>query len=238
MADFSKITNSVGGTTYDVKDATARSDINNIINKTTKLAYGDELSLTGDTLSLLDPNNNVLSSVTLGESNYVLDTVSVKPYVTLQGAKISNFDSLTFTIYDGNLNSNSVTIDATQIIDINTRVQVSITNPTMIAIGGTFSSDAYVELPGGTLHKIVDNGVLVGSITGIPLTNCNAVRNADNDLIPINVTPRIYEDQGVLKFGVHWFSSQYTWGYLKPIDDYLDAIITEEDNKFIWFRKV
>lgn len=70
MADISKI-KIPSGDTYNMKDATARSNITKITNKTTKLAYGDELALNGDTLSLLDPNDNVLSSVTLGDKTTV-----------------------------------------------------------------------------------------------------------------------------------------------------------------------
>lgn len=64
MADISKI-KIPAGNTYNMKDATARSNITKITNKTTKLAYGDELAVDGTDLKLLDPNNNVLSTVTL-----------------------------------------------------------------------------------------------------------------------------------------------------------------------------
>lgn len=64
MADISKI-KIPAGTTYNMKDATARSNITKITNKTTKLAYGDELAVDGTDLKLLDPNNNVLSTVSL-----------------------------------------------------------------------------------------------------------------------------------------------------------------------------
>ncbi len=65
MANISKIKLPNDATTHNIKDATARSNITKITNKTTVLAYGDELSISGSDLSLLDPNDNVLSTVTL-----------------------------------------------------------------------------------------------------------------------------------------------------------------------------
>lgn len=65
MADIRRV-KLPNGTTYNIKDNTARSNINNIVNGTTKLPYGKSLSITNDTeLNLLDPNNNVLSTVNL-----------------------------------------------------------------------------------------------------------------------------------------------------------------------------
>jgi hypothetical protein len=65
MADIRKV-KLPNGTTYNIKDNTARSNINNIVNGTTKLPYGKSLSITNDTeLNLLDPNSNILSTVNL-----------------------------------------------------------------------------------------------------------------------------------------------------------------------------
>ena len=65
MADIRRI-KLPNGTTYNVKDNTARTSITNITNGTTKLPYGKALSITNtNELNLLDPNNNVLSTVTL-----------------------------------------------------------------------------------------------------------------------------------------------------------------------------
>ena len=172
-----------------------------------------------------------------GGSNYGLDIVGLKPYVKLNGVSTSNFDSLTFTLYDENFSApDQVTFNASQ-INSNTRVQLSVTNPVQVVIEGTFSSDAYAQFPDGSLHKFVDNGSLVGSMSGLPITNRSCVRDANNNLIPMNVTPFIFKDQGVVKFQMSWFSSQYSFGYLKNINDYIDAIIDPEKNKFIWFRE-
>ena len=65
MANISKIKLPNDATTHTIKDSTARSNITKITNKTTKLAYGDELVVDGTDLKLLDPNDNVLSTVTL-----------------------------------------------------------------------------------------------------------------------------------------------------------------------------
>ncbi len=173
-----------------------------------------------------------------GGSNYGLDIVGLDPYIKINNVNKSNFASLTFTIYDESYNENSVTLTAAQIEadPLNLKVQVSITNPIMIIISGTFSSDAYIKLPDG-LHKFVDNNSLVGSMSGIPLTNRKAVRNANNDLIPINVAPSITENNGVVSFGMLWQSYSFTYGYLKNIDDYLDSLINYDEMKFIWFRE-
>ena len=65
MADIRRV-KLPNGTTYNIKDNTARSNINNIVNGTTKLPYGKSLSITNDTeLNLLDPNNNILSTVNI-----------------------------------------------------------------------------------------------------------------------------------------------------------------------------
>lgn len=171
-----------------------------------------------------------------GGANYGLDIVGLRTSIELPGGSTtSNFDTLKFTIYDGDFNENSTTLTAAQIVT-DPRVQVSITNPVMISILGTFRSDAYIDLPDGSTHKFVDNNSLVGSMSGIPLTNRNAVRDANNNLIPINVAPKIYEENGVVKFYMSWYSSQYTFGYLKTINDYLGAIMDPDELKFIWFR--
>lgn len=64
MADIRRV-KLPNGTTYNIKDNTARSNINNIVNGTTKLPYGKSLSITNNTISLLDPNNNSLSTISL-----------------------------------------------------------------------------------------------------------------------------------------------------------------------------
>lgn len=65
MADIRRV-KLPNGTTYNIKDNTARSNINNIVNGTTKLSYGKSLSITNDNeLNLLDPNSNILSTVNL-----------------------------------------------------------------------------------------------------------------------------------------------------------------------------
>lgn len=65
MADIRRI-KLPNGTTYNVKDNTARTNITNITNGTTKLPYGKALSITNvNELNLLDPNNNVLSTVNI-----------------------------------------------------------------------------------------------------------------------------------------------------------------------------
>ena len=172
-----------------------------------------------------------------GGSNYGLDIVDVRPYVMLHSVSTSNFASLTFTLYDENFSSpDTVTLNASQ-ININTRVQLSVTNPVMFSMEGTFSSDAYIEFPDGSFHKFVDNNSLVVSMSGMPLTNRGIVRNANDELIPINVAPKIYEENGVVKFSMSWYSNQYTFGYLHNIHYYLSSIIAETENLFIWFRE-
>lgn len=65
MADIRRV-KLPNGTTYNIKDNTARSNINNIVNGNTKLPYGKSLSITNDTeLNLLDPNSNILSTVNI-----------------------------------------------------------------------------------------------------------------------------------------------------------------------------
>ena len=65
MADIKRI-KLPNGTTYNIKDSAARTSITNIIDGTTKLPYGKSLSITNNVeLNLLDPDNNVLSTVNL-----------------------------------------------------------------------------------------------------------------------------------------------------------------------------
>lgn len=64
MADIRRV-KLPNGTTYNIKDNTARANITNITNGTTKLPYGKSLSIANNTLSLLDPNNNVLSTISI-----------------------------------------------------------------------------------------------------------------------------------------------------------------------------
>ena len=65
MADIKRI-KLPNGTTYNLKDSAARTSITNITEGTTKLPYGKSLSITNNVeLNLLDPNNNVLSTVNL-----------------------------------------------------------------------------------------------------------------------------------------------------------------------------
>lgn len=102
MADISKI-KIPAGTTYNMKDATARSNINKIINKTTKLAYGDELSVSGSNLSLLDPNDHVLSTVSLpgGLPELPLTTspVDVQQAMALRGTHQISVDQPITEVY-------------------------------------------------------------------------------------------------------------------------------------------
>lgn len=68
MADIKRI-KLPNGTTYNIKDSEARTSITNITEGTTKLPYGKSLSITNDVeLNLLDPDNNVLSTVNLPRS--------------------------------------------------------------------------------------------------------------------------------------------------------------------------
>ena len=65
MADIKRI-KLPNGTTYNLKDSAARTSITNITEGTTKLPYGKSLSITNDVeLNLLDPDNNVLSTVNI-----------------------------------------------------------------------------------------------------------------------------------------------------------------------------
>ena len=74
MADIRRI-KLPNGTTYNIKDNPARTNINNIVNGNTKLPYGKSLSITNDTeLNLLDPNNNILSTVNLPDTGTELWT--------------------------------------------------------------------------------------------------------------------------------------------------------------------
>lgn len=79
MADIRRI-KLPNGTTYNIKDNTARTNINNITNGTTKLPYGKALSITNvNELNLLDPNNNVLSTVNIpggGNKVYELEALT------------------------------------------------------------------------------------------------------------------------------------------------------------------
>ena len=65
MADIKRI-KLPNGTTYNIKDSAARTNITNIVNGNTKLPYGKSLSIKNNVeLNLLDPDNNVLSTVNL-----------------------------------------------------------------------------------------------------------------------------------------------------------------------------
>lgn len=65
MADIKRI-KLPNGNTYNIKDSAARTSITNITEGTTKLPYGKSLSITNDVeLNLLDPDNNVLSTVNI-----------------------------------------------------------------------------------------------------------------------------------------------------------------------------
>lgn len=115
MADIRRV-KLPNGTTYNIKDNTARSNINNIVNGTTKLPYGKSLSITtSNELKLLDPNNNVLSTV------YIPSVVMIQPdtnlgWVTTDG--ISVLDLPLYTIvelgvpYDQNNKHNLVIEDS------------------------------------------------------------------------------------------------------------------------------
>ena len=71
MADIKKI-KLPNGTTYNLKDSEARTSITNITEGTTKLPYGKSLSITNNVeLNLLDPDNNVLSTVNLPSGGVV-----------------------------------------------------------------------------------------------------------------------------------------------------------------------
>ena len=80
MADISKI-KIPSGTTYNLKDSTARSNITKITNKTTKLAYGDSIEVIGSTLNLKDPNNNVLSSATIPLNKPIIQHNNIKGFI-------------------------------------------------------------------------------------------------------------------------------------------------------------
>ena len=71
MADIKRI-KLPNGTTYNLKDSAARTSITNITEGTTKLPYGKSLSITNNVeLNLLDPDNNVLSTVNLPSGGVV-----------------------------------------------------------------------------------------------------------------------------------------------------------------------
>lgn len=68
MADIKRI-KLPNGNTYNLKDSAARTSITNITEGTIKLPYGKSLSITNNVeLNLLDPDNNVLSTVNLPHS--------------------------------------------------------------------------------------------------------------------------------------------------------------------------
>ena len=68
MADIKRI-KLPNGNIYNLKDSAARTSITNITEGTTKLPYGKSLSITNNVeLNLLDPDNNVLSTVNLPRS--------------------------------------------------------------------------------------------------------------------------------------------------------------------------
>ena len=71
MADIKRI-KLPNGNTYNLKDSEARTSITNITEGTTKLPYGKSLSITNNVeLNLLDPDNNVLSTVNLPSGGVV-----------------------------------------------------------------------------------------------------------------------------------------------------------------------
>lgn len=71
MADIKRI-KLPNGNTYNLKDSAARTSITNITEGTTKLPYGKSLSITNNVeLNLLDPDNNVLSTVNLPSGGVV-----------------------------------------------------------------------------------------------------------------------------------------------------------------------
>jgi hypothetical protein len=140
MADIRKV-KLPNGSTYNIKDNTARSNINNIINGTTKLPYGKSLSITNNSLNLLDPNNNILSTVSLFKKAHfeysnsisiVIDEVSALAvgdlvYITqLPASDVVNANSLFYVsdIYYGNafyMNSGENKADFNNVYSISTR---------------------------------------------------------------------------------------------------------------------
>ena len=71
MADIKRI-KLPNGNIYNLKDSAARTSITNITEGTTKLPYGKSLSITNNVeLNLLDPDNNVLSTVNLPSGGVV-----------------------------------------------------------------------------------------------------------------------------------------------------------------------
>ena len=89
MADIKRI-KLPNGTTYNLKDSAARTSITNITEGTTKLPYGKSLSIANDVeLNLLDPDNNVLSTVNLprGSAN-----IWPGAWTELSGSKYANMD--------------------------------------------------------------------------------------------------------------------------------------------------
>lgn len=110
MADIRRV-KLPNGTTYNIKDNTARSNINNIINGNTKLPYGKSLSITNDTeLNLLDPNNNVLSTVNLPKANAVTMIVpndDTNSWTTEDGIEITELPLYTIVVLGVSYNQNN-----------------------------------------------------------------------------------------------------------------------------------
>lgn len=107
MADIRRV-KLPNGTTYNIKDNTARTNITKITNGTTKLPYGKSLSITNDLeLNLLDPNNNILSTVYLPASG-AKKVMAYWDNPTVIGDNTSKYARL--SMYEDSLNIGDVVI--------------------------------------------------------------------------------------------------------------------------------
>ena len=102
MADIKRI-KLPDGKTYNLKDSAARTSITNITEGTTKLPYGKSLSITNDVeLNLLDPDNNVLSTVNIkrgGTDVFSGDNIAHgKVKVTVSGFTTETSGEKTYTV--------------------------------------------------------------------------------------------------------------------------------------------
>lgn len=104
MADIKRI-KLPNGTTYNIKDSAARTSITNITEGITKLPYGKSLSITNNVeLNLLDPDNNVLSTVNLPSGGAVQISKNSEGTWVKTGTSdnVYNMDLGTIVRYTGN----------------------------------------------------------------------------------------------------------------------------------------
>lgn len=178
MADIKRI-KLPNGTTYNIKDSAARTSITNIIEGTTKLPYGKSLSITNDVeLNLLDPDNNVLSTVNLKSGG-----------VNIWPGTWTNFSGSVYTNLEIH---NSVPLKVGDIIEVyddkESNVTLSKRYVDVSAINSSVNNKIIINMNGDSK---ADTGTSIGCLSPARRWNFLVVHiyksSGDRILIPINI---------------------------------------------------